>query len=71
MKSRALTVNYNQYSTDNIWKLCGMELKDILIQQEFNFIGKGSNYSRTSLTRTRRDCQNLFELSEVQATEVL
>ena len=39
MKSRALTVNYNQYSTDNIWKLCGMELKDILIQQELNFLG--------------------------------
>jgi hypothetical protein len=29
----------NPISTDNIWKLCGMELKDILIQQEFNFLG--------------------------------
>jgi hypothetical protein len=27
-------------------------------------------YSRTSLARTRRDCQNLFELSVVRATEV-
>ena len=28
----------------NIWKLCGLELKDILIQQEFNFIGKELKY---------------------------
>jgi len=27
-------------STDNIWKLCRLELKDILIQQEFIFIRK-------------------------------
>jgi len=27
-------------------------------------------YSRTLLARTRRDCQNLSELSEVRATEV-
>jgi hypothetical protein len=25
-------------------KLCGLELKDILIQQELNFIGKKPNY---------------------------
>ena len=25
-------------SMDDIWKLCGLELKDILIQQEFIFI---------------------------------
>jgi hypothetical protein len=29
---------------DNIRKLCGLELKDILIQQEFNFTRKESNY---------------------------
>ena len=29
------------------------------------------NYSRTSVDRTRRDCQNMFKLSEVRATEVL
>jgi hypothetical protein len=29
-----------------------------------------NNYSRTSLAWTRRDCQNLFELSVVRATEV-
>jgi hypothetical protein len=29
---------------DNIWKLCGLELNDILIQQDFNFIGKESDY---------------------------
>ena len=29
---------------DNIWKLCGLELKDMLIWQKFNFIGKMSNY---------------------------
>ena len=26
-------------------------------------------YSRTSLARTRRECQNVFELSEVRATD--
>jgi len=30
-------------STNNIWKLCGLELKDILIQQEFIYIGKDRN----------------------------
>jgi len=29
-----------------------------------------SLYSRTSLAQTPRDCQNVFELSEVRATEV-
>ena len=42
--SRDLNIELLPISTDNIWKLCGLELKDILIQQEFNFIGKGSNY---------------------------
>ena len=27
-------------------------------------------YSRTSLAQTQRDCQNLFKLLEVRATEV-
>jgi len=27
-------------------------------------------YSKTSLAQTRRDCQNVFELSEDRATEV-
>jgi hypothetical protein len=31
-------------STDNVRKLCELELKDILIQQEFNSIGKESDY---------------------------
>jgi hypothetical protein len=30
----------------------------------------GENYSRTSLARTRKDCQNVFELLEIRATEV-
>jgi hypothetical protein len=30
---------------DNIRKLCGLELKDILIQQEFIFIGKDPSYN--------------------------
>ena len=29
-----------------------------------------SIYSKTSVSRTRRDCQNVFELLLVQATEV-
>ena len=29
-----------------------------------------SIYSKTSVSRTRRDCQNVFELLVVQATEV-
>ena len=44
MKSRDLNIELLKISTDNNRKLCGLELKDILIQQEFNFIGKGSNY---------------------------
>jgi hypothetical protein len=28
----------------DIWKFCGLKLKNILIQQEFNFIGKESNF---------------------------
>ena len=37
--SRNMNIELLTISTDNIWKLCGLELKDILIQQEFNFIG--------------------------------
>jgi hypothetical protein len=38
-------------STDNVRKLCELELKDILIQQDFNFIGKEPNYyTRKELT---------------------
>ena len=44
MKSRDLNIELLIISTDNNWKRSGLELKDILIQQEFNFIGKGSNY---------------------------
>jgi hypothetical protein len=40
VKSRDLNIELLTISTDNIWKLCGLELQDILIQQEFNFIGK-------------------------------
>jgi len=47
VKSRDLSIELLTISTDNIWKLCGLELKDILIQQEFNFIGKEKNiYSK-------------------------
>ena len=43
MKSRDLNIELLTISTDNIWKLCGLELKDILIQQECIFIGKDRN----------------------------
>ena len=43
MKSRDLNIDLLTISTDNIWKLCGLELKDILIQQEFIYIGKDRN----------------------------
>ena len=36
--SRDLNIELLPISTDNIWKLCGLEQKDILIQQEFNCI---------------------------------
>ena len=36
--SRDLNIELLPISTENIWKLCGLELKDILIQQEFNCI---------------------------------
>jgi hypothetical protein len=35
-------------STDNIWNLCGLELTDISIQQEFIFIGTGKNIPENS-----------------------
>ena len=38
MMSRDLNIELLPISTDNIWKLCGLELKNILIQQEFNCI---------------------------------
>ena len=42
-------------SRENIWKLCGLELKDISIQQEFIFIGKDRNnkleWKRTFIKR--------------------
>jgi hypothetical protein len=40
VKSCDLNIALLTISTDNILKLCGLELKDILIQQKFNFIGK-------------------------------
>ena len=40
MKSRDLNIEQLTISTDNIWKLCGLELNDILIEQEFIFIRK-------------------------------
>jgi len=39
VKSRDLNIEL-LIATGNIWKLCGLELNDILIQQEFIFIGK-------------------------------
>ena len=35
MKSRDLNIELLTISMDKIWKLCGLELKDILNQQEF------------------------------------
>ena len=35
MKSCELNIELLTISTDNIWKLCGLELKDISIKQEF------------------------------------
>jgi hypothetical protein len=40
VKSRDLNIELLTISTDDIWKLCGLELKDILIQLEFITIGK-------------------------------
>ena len=34
MKSRDLNIELLTISTGNIWKLCGLELTDILIQQQ-------------------------------------
>ena len=33
-------LEHETISTDNIWKFCRLELKDVLIQQQFVFIGK-------------------------------
>jgi hypothetical protein len=38
--SRNLTIELLTISSANIWKLSGLELKDILIQQELIFIEK-------------------------------
>ena len=35
VKSCDLNIELLTISMDDIWKLCGLELKDILIQQEF------------------------------------
>jgi hypothetical protein len=35
VKSCELNIELLTISTDNIWKLCGLELKDISIKQEF------------------------------------
>ena len=35
MKSHDLNIELLTISTEKIWKLCGLELKDILIKQEF------------------------------------
>ena len=40
VKSRDLTIELLTISSANIWKLSGLELKDILIQQELIFIEK-------------------------------
>jgi hypothetical protein len=45
-----LSIEIITISTDYIWKLCGLELKDKLIQQEFNFIGK----DRTDIPERKR-----------------
>jgi hypothetical protein len=39
-----LNIELLTISTDSIWKLCGIELKDVLIKQKFYFIGKESNF---------------------------
>ena len=40
VKSRYLTIELLTMSSANIWKLSGLELKDILIQQELIFMEK-------------------------------
>jgi hypothetical protein len=40
VKSRDLNIELLAISSANIWKLSGLELKDILIQQELIFIEK-------------------------------
>ena len=40
MKSRDLNIELLTISTGNIWKLCGLELNDILIQQQLIFTEK-------------------------------
>jgi hypothetical protein len=40
VKSRDLNIELLTISSANIWKLSGIELKDILIQQELIFIEK-------------------------------
>jgi hypothetical protein len=40
VKSRDLNIELLTISSANIWKLSGLELKDILIQQELIFIEK-------------------------------
>ena len=40
VKPRDLNIELLTISMDNIWKFCGLELQDILIQQEFIFMGK-------------------------------
>ena len=44
VKSCDLNIELLTVSEDNISNLCGLELKDICIQREFNFIGKEPNY---------------------------
>ena len=44
VKSRDLNIELAIISMNNVRKLCELELKDILIQQEFNSIGKESDY---------------------------
>ena len=46
MMSAALNIRLLTISTANIWTLSGVELRNILIQLEFTFIGKNrSNIS--------------------------
>jgi hypothetical protein len=40
VKSRDLNIELLTISTGNIWKLCGLELNDILIQQQLIFTEK-------------------------------
>ena len=62
--SRNMNIELLTISTDNIWKLCGLELKDILIQREFNFIGNDRTViperERTLTVNIQASCNSLI-----------